>query len=558
MTSHKKDARKIMDVVDAAFTRYANLSQKQVDSAIDRAWDQLKPDMAATPEWILRDGRQTRRLGSPIRLVAVAAAVLFVVLATVIALNVTRPQGLYAFVEMPDSATKAGTRIDPGTVVRSSGPGSMVLSLADGSRIEMRPQSELSLERADDGSRIRLIRGSVIVNAAKQRTGHLYVQTKDVTVSVVGTVFLVNAEEAGSRVAVIEGEVRVQQGTTMKKLLPGDQVATSPVMQSVPVIEEILWSRNATTHLALLQQALVVPAPTEPQGAPDDRGERVAFEVATIRAIGPGNTSGSRGGGLPLGAAGLALQCTGEFSLQLDPNRLFATNITLYALTALAFGNRCPAPGGLSGGPDWIKSEMYEVQAILPDGGPTYTRSELLGGNAPGLQKMLQTMLAERFKITVRREMKEMPVYNLVVATEGKLTLSKDQSGAATLGLRGYLCGVCVRWDRNGVFTFQDQIAPSTTIAAFANGFQVLVGRPIIDKTGLKGLYDIRLEFPELGQPMKKPPDAPAGDFLNWSLNQMRDLVPRKLEEQLGLKLEPARAPVEVLVIEHAEKPSEN
>jgi RNA polymerase sigma factor (sigma-70 family) len=70
-----------------------------------------------------------------------------------------------------------------------------------GSRVEIREMSELSLDHASDGLRIRLSKGSIIVNAAKQRNGHLYVQTKDMTVSVVGTVFVVNAEEAGSRVA---------------------------------------------------------------------------------------------------------------------------------------------------------------------------------------------------------------------------------------------------------------------------------------------------------------------------------------------------------------------
>ena len=95
-----------------------------------------------------------------------------------------------------------------GGTVRSNGDGGAVLALTDGSRVEMRSESELSLERANDGLRIRLIRGGIIVDAAPQRTGHLYVHTKEVTVSVVGTVFLVNADEHGSHVAVIEGGAR--------------------------------------------------------------------------------------------------------------------------------------------------------------------------------------------------------------------------------------------------------------------------------------------------------------------------------------------------------------
>ena len=64
-------------------------------------------------------------------------------------------------------------------------------------------------------------------------------QTKDVTVSVVGTVFLVNAKKANSRVAVIQNEVQVQDSAVLKKLAPGEQVATNPLMDSHPVMEEI-------------------------------------------------------------------------------------------------------------------------------------------------------------------------------------------------------------------------------------------------------------------------------------------------------------------------------
>src|SRR5216110_3243744 len=116
----------------------------------------------------------------------------------------------------------------------------------------MRTHSRLSLERADDRSRIRLSDGDVSVSAARLH-GHLYVQTKDLTVSVVGTVFLVKAEETGSRVAVIEGEVRIQQGTKEKKLFPGEQVSTSPQMEPRTVQQELSWSRSAPEHVALLE-----------------------------------------------------------------------------------------------------------------------------------------------------------------------------------------------------------------------------------------------------------------------------------------------------------------
>src|SRR4029453_3447735 len=95
--------------------------------------------------------------------------------------------------------------------------------------------------------------GSVIVSAARRGPGrHLYVQTKDVTVSVVGTVFLVKAEEDGSRVAVIEGAVRVLRGTQESDLQPGEQLSSNAKLEALALQEEVGWSRQAAAYLALL------------------------------------------------------------------------------------------------------------------------------------------------------------------------------------------------------------------------------------------------------------------------------------------------------------------
>src|SRR5206468_6244289 len=115
----------------------------------------------------------------------------------------------------------AGQRIDRSQIVRTGNSSAAVLQLADGSRIEMNARSELSLDRARHGVRINLNRGDIIVTAAKQHGGHLYAATKDVGVTVVGTVFEVSSGVKGSRVTVIEGQVRVQQGQTVQPLRPG-------------------------------------------------------------------------------------------------------------------------------------------------------------------------------------------------------------------------------------------------------------------------------------------------------------------------------------------------
>jgi hypothetical protein len=137
------------------------------------------------------------------------------------------------------------------------GSGAMV-RLADGSRVEMRERSDLWLSRKRSGTTIRLERGSVIVEAAKQRTGRLYVATNDCLVSVKGTVFAVDSGVKGSRVAVIQGEVRVEQARDTRLLYPGQQTSTDAAMAPAPIKDEISWSQNLNQHLALLGEFAVM------------------------------------------------------------------------------------------------------------------------------------------------------------------------------------------------------------------------------------------------------------------------------------------------------------
>src|SRR6185503_8769988 len=126
---------------------------------------------------------------------------------------------LYRISGLTTNPVAAGEALKAGVPVRTGPDSRAVVELADGTRIEMRERSQFSLSGTHDGVRINLDRGSVIVEAAKQRNGHLYVATEDCTVSVVGTVFAVSAGIKGSRVSVIEGKVHVARLTSAETTL---------------------------------------------------------------------------------------------------------------------------------------------------------------------------------------------------------------------------------------------------------------------------------------------------------------------------------------------------
>ncbi len=147
-----------------------------------------------------------------------------------------------------------GDTLREGETFRSGRVGSAVVRLNDGSLIEIRQRSEVRLEESRRGTTIELERGSVIVQAADQRQRHLYVATEDCLVSVTGTIFSVNHGTKGSRVAVIEGEVRVAHSGEETVLEPGQQVATHANLGDVAVGDEIAWSRDVDHYLTLLEE----------------------------------------------------------------------------------------------------------------------------------------------------------------------------------------------------------------------------------------------------------------------------------------------------------------
>jgi hypothetical protein len=209
------------------------------------------------------------------------------VLAAVLGIGIGRsgmlaPSGYRASLESVDGTlyrvdargehrAQTGEQFSEGEMVRTAAGSRAMLRLRDGSQVEMSGRSELYVSVGWRNTTVHLDRGIVIVQAAKRRSGHLYVKTADAQVAVTGTIFSVNSGIKGSRVSVIEGTVHVAQAAGDTVLQAGDQVTTSASMGEVPVRDEISWSQDRDKYLALLAQFSVLEKKFESIKLPDLR-----------------------------------------------------------------------------------------------------------------------------------------------------------------------------------------------------------------------------------------------------------------------------------------------
>ena len=604
----KSNDRQLKDLIDRHLKWPSHLS-------FTAARDRVREQLLATPAHL-----QTARVADappsiPMWRMAAAAAVVVIV---VIGTAIFWPRGVQAY---------------------SAGDDGLQVTLEDDSSVEMRAHSEMTVGRAADGILIGLKRGDIIVSAAKQGDGHLYVQTRDMTVSVVGTVFLVNADEEGSRVGVIEGEVRVRergtawsrsgrQGGRETRLRPGQQVATSTAIVARLSIEDINWSRNATAHLAILDSSMKATAQPAPSTAPitppeqatvansvaNSQAAKTEFEEASIRECDSGTPPpGVRGAG------------PGRF--QMTPGRTFAECLTLATIIRTAYGGGLqdgalmPPPGvpipvaarggrldprsfagasamsfGLAyflgvedgarvrGGPDWVRSTLYTIEAVATGAADAQTM------RGP----MLRALLERRFGLKVHVETEQFQVPQLAVAPgglkmkEATCTIS-GPSPAAPPGDRAARAAMAARRNLDVVRQNLDAArrgAPISGLCGIAgamngpnqvivmNGFGAreivvflssnLLGTALINRTGIPDTasFSFVLEF--------VPDDSLGREFLDQVTSGDKQIasdpstVPRApgfataLEEQLGLRLERVRVPREFIVIDAVKRPDPN
>ncbi len=265
------------------------------------------------------------------------------------------------------------------------------------------------------------------------------------------------------------------------------------------------------------------------------------FEVASIRPSGP-LTPGQLGIGLHIDGA--QVRCT---YLSLNDYFGIAYKVKNYQVS----------------GPDWITSDRFDINAKLPD-----------GAGRDQVPEMLKTLLETRFQIKSHRDTKQFPVYALLVGKDGlKIKpLPEDADGAGApradveVKAAGSRNGVTVDLGKGSSFSIgaNKVEAKRLTMVALADMLARFEDRPVVDMTGVKGVYDLSLEVtPEDFRAMTIRSAIAAGVQLPPEAIRLLDGASdgslQTALQTLGLKLEARKAPIEVLVIDHAEKvPTDN
>jgi bla regulator protein blaR1 len=260
----------------------------------------------------------------------------------------------------------------------------------------------------------------------------------------------------------------------------------------------------------------------------------LAFDQATVR---PGNPSDS------------------NTSMQIQPGIFIEKNASLTSLIAFAYGVHDYQVTGL---PAWADTDRFDIDASFKEspGAPKILMGssdsvEISGGSSaapppppppPGampmhlgtgqLQAMLKTLLAERFNLKLSPQTQNLPVFDLVVASSGaKLTPTSSSADVSESGKSLPLVQVRSSFNSGG----HELMVSNASPLVLADLVSQQLNRQVVDKTGLKGLYDI---------------------MIHWPQGQTPEDIGAAIEDQLGLKLEPGQGPVKVLVINQVEKPT--
>ena len=334
------------------------------------------------------------------------------------------------------------------------------------------------------------------------------------------------AAVAMARPRELEGRMLAVLDATRDRSLPTLRNRVAVVMLLVGVIVPVAAATLAPRfHLLRAEELRVRTGDRLTQDTPLT-GTRFGFEVASIKRTSPDD---------PRPGADFGTQPGGRLIARNNPVENFITNaygIPYYAVL---------------GGPDWMRTDRYDLQASANGEHP---RAEIM--------LMLQALLADRFQFRAHRETRELPAYVLTVARGGaKLTRSKDgdcieadnsrpPAPLAPGETRRPSCGNNLLTSRN-VAPNMMWSAVHVDIGSLAGSLAAYFRRPVVDRTGLTGFFDVQLLLPPL-----QPATTDA------SVVDSGASVFTVLQEQLGLRVEEGRGPVDVLVVDRLERPTEN
>jgi uncharacterized protein (TIGR03435 family) len=280
---------------------------------------------------------------------------------------------------------------------------------------------------------------------------------------------------------------------------------------------------------ALVLSALVFPAALEkPYLHAQQAADGPKFATATIKVTGSGNSGGG--------------------CCRIEPGgQVTARNVTLRQLIQSAYQRHVFDERLIHGAPPWAETARFDIAAQAP-AVPIFDAD----GTAVQLQSMLRKLLADRFRLKIRVETGERPIYALVVAKSAanlgpRLRRSDVDCGAVMAKMiRGELPTgpTCATASYPGRL-----VVVALPMSSIASLLSKSIDRVVVDRTGLAGRFDAELEAVEI------QPKGPFGPSYRPSNTQHS--IFSSLPEQLGLELQAATAPVEVLVVEHAEEPTE-
>lgn len=252
-----------------------------------------------------------------------------------------------------------------------------------------------------------------------------------------------------------------------------------------------------------------------------------SFDVVSIRPVSSSSQRSDDQADMEIRANGWRLNDESLFAAILHAYTPPVGNASFYSLKQV------------QGVPSWAMDDLYVIDARIGEGDLERWQNPAMRTDM--LNSMLRSMLAERCKLAVHRESREVAVYSLTLSKEGpqfkeSVPGSKHPVGGPIAG-----GGEFIPSDGQGVMHFY-----GVPLSAVAGVLSNIMGRPVQDATGLTGRYDIALKMPSMDSPGQGPASNSSG------------LSASEVVKELGLKLVPTKGHVEMLVIDHIERPSEN